>query len=264
MKRIVGGVLVLVLALPALWARDDSKAKPAKPAEQYQALVKEFNDAQQAFFKTYQKAKTEEEKSTLLEEKYPGDTMAPKFLEFAEKNAKDPAGVDALLWVAQNARKEGKDSPRARALAVLSHDHVTKPKVTALCQRMVFDNDPASGDFLRAVLEKSSEKKVQGQACVVLALHLQNRLNGLSGKDLDAARKEIEDTLERAAKEFNDVQVQGFGQVGQRAKKELADFRHLSVGKEAPSLEGTDQDGKKFKLSEYHGKVVLLDFWGNW
>jgi cytochrome oxidase Cu insertion factor (SCO1/SenC/PrrC family) len=38
----------------------------------------------------------------------------------------------------------------------------------------------------------------------------------------------------------------------------------LAVGKEAPELQGTDQDGKPFKLSEYRGKVVLLDFWGNW
>jgi cytochrome oxidase Cu insertion factor (SCO1/SenC/PrrC family) len=29
----------------------------------------------------------------------------------------------------------------------------------------------------------------------------------------------------------------------------------------APEVKGTDQDGKHFKLSDYKGKVVLLDFW---
>ena len=33
---------------------------------------------------------------------------------------------------------------------------------------------------------------------------------------------------------------------------------------QAPEIEGEDLDGAKFKLSEYRGKVVLLDFWGNW
>jgi cytochrome oxidase Cu insertion factor (SCO1/SenC/PrrC family) len=36
------------------------------------------------------------------------------------------------------------------------------------------------------------------------------------------------------------------------------------VGQEAPEIEGEDIDGKQFKLSDYRGKVVLLDFWGHW
>lgn len=38
----------------------------------------------------------------------------------------------------------------------------------------------------------------------------------------------------------------------------------ILVGKPAPEIEGEDIDGKLFKLSDYRGKVVLLDFWGNW
>ena len=38
----------------------------------------------------------------------------------------------------------------------------------------------------------------------------------------------------------------------------------LAIGKAAPEIEGEDVDGKKFKLSEYRGKVVVLDFWGDW
>lgn len=36
------------------------------------------------------------------------------------------------------------------------------------------------------------------------------------------------------------------------------------VGKLAPEIEGEDVDGVPFKLSDYRGKVVLLDFWGHW
>jgi len=49
--------------------------------------------------------------------------------------------------------------------------------------------------------------------------------------------------------------------IADRAKAELFEIRHLSVGKEAQEIEGEDQDGKRFKLSDYRGKVVLLDFW---
>ena len=36
------------------------------------------------------------------------------------------------------------------------------------------------------------------------------------------------------------------------------------LGQPAPSLEGTDVDGKTIKLSDYRGKVVVLDFWATW
>jgi cytochrome oxidase Cu insertion factor (SCO1/SenC/PrrC family) len=36
------------------------------------------------------------------------------------------------------------------------------------------------------------------------------------------------------------------------------------VGQMAREIEGTDLDGVRFKLSDYRGKVVVLDFWGNW
>jgi hypothetical protein len=40
--------------------------------------------------------------------------------------------------------------------------------------------------------------------------------------------------------------------------------RNLSVGKVAPDFEAVDVEGVAFKLSDYRGKVVLLDFWGFW
>ncbi len=36
------------------------------------------------------------------------------------------------------------------------------------------------------------------------------------------------------------------------------------VGKAAPEIEGTDIQGQRLTLSSYRGKVVLIDFWGDW
>ncbi len=38
----------------------------------------------------------------------------------------------------------------------------------------------------------------------------------------------------------------------------------LEVGNLAPEIDGQDLDGVSFKLSDYRGKVVVLDFWGDW
>jgi cytochrome oxidase Cu insertion factor (SCO1/SenC/PrrC family) len=36
------------------------------------------------------------------------------------------------------------------------------------------------------------------------------------------------------------------------------------VGQLAPDLEGEDIEGTRFRLSDYRGKVVVLDFWANY
>ena len=38
----------------------------------------------------------------------------------------------------------------------------------------------------------------------------------------------------------------------------------LEIGQQAPEIAGEDLDGQSFKLSDYRGKVVLLDFWASW
>jgi thiol-disulfide isomerase/thioredoxin len=37
-----------------------------------------------------------------------------------------------------------------------------------------------------------------------------------------------------------------------------------TVGYAAPEIDGVDLDGVDFKLSDYKGKVVMLDFWATW
>jgi AhpC/TSA family len=38
----------------------------------------------------------------------------------------------------------------------------------------------------------------------------------------------------------------------------------LSRGKPAPDIHGSDADGRQLQLSDYRGKVVLLDFWASY
>lgn len=44
----------------------------------------------------------------------------------------------------------------------------------------------------------------------------------------------------------------------------LFEKERLQVGMSVPDFEASDEAGVKFKLSEYRGKVVMLDFWGFW
>jgi len=49
-----------------------------------------------------------------------------------------------------------------------------------------------------------------------------------------------------------------------RAGGEVFKRTRLQVGLEVPDFDAEDVDGVAFSLSDYRGKVVLLDFWGFW
>ena len=38
----------------------------------------------------------------------------------------------------------------------------------------------------------------------------------------------------------------------------------FAIGNIAPDIVGEDIDGEPFRLSDYRGKVVVVDFWGDW
>src|SRR5262249_60664101 len=85
-------------------------------------------------------------------------------------------------------------------------------------------------------------------------------LSALQGKDRAEALKEVEAIFEKAAQEYVDVKLPFGGTVGEKASSELHEIRHLTIGRMAQDIEGDDQDGRRFKLSDYRGKVVLLYF----
>ncbi|HEY7327265.1 MAG TPA: hypothetical protein VH592_06490 [Gemmataceae bacterium] len=375
MYRTVGGILVLLLALPAVGYQEKNDEKPATPEQQYKALLKEQSDAMKAYEDAAGKAKTQQERNKAFAEKYPKpEKAAPKFLELAEKNPKDPVAVDALIWVVTHTDTTGEDSPRDKALNILLRDHVKSDKLVPICQNLIYSYGETETKLLHAILDKNSSKDVQTEACLALAQQLgraalmlrlmedqpemASRLEQIVGKEqledlrikgpaklaeesahyykdfaskyapgmkadkliqlcqnlgqsgdggaepllrmleekdrrrdvqgvaclalaqslktlveympeskekeAEKMRKESETMFERVVNKYADVKLPFGGAIGEQAKTSLFELRYLSIGKEAPEIAGEDADSKKFKLSDYRGKVVLVDFWGNW
>ena len=50
----------------------------------------------------------------------------------------------------------------------------------------------------------------------------------------------------------------------QRAGRGVFYLERLQRGMRVPDIASDDLDGVAFKLSDYRGKVVVIDFWGDW
>src|SRR3954469_8002879 len=68
-------------------------------ATRYRALVREYQDSQQVFFKALGTAKTDAERRKALARKPDPGEYAGRFLELADANPVDAAAFDALNWV---------------------------------------------------------------------------------------------------------------------------------------------------------------------
>jgi thiol-disulfide isomerase/thioredoxin len=86
----------------------------------------------------------------------------------------------------------------------------------------------------------------------------------VEGSEPAANQKELESLLEQVAEKYADVVAYENVTLGDRARGDLFEIRFLAIGKVAPEIVGKDADGKDLKLGDFKGKVVVLDFWGNW
>jgi hypothetical protein len=285
MTRLRKGVFVFIFCSSLALAQD----KPATPAEKYEALLREERNGSDDL----SRARTPEERRQVQTRLA---TLPLRFLELAEENPNDPIALEVLIRTVSTINGTafpvgGKDSPGEKALALLRRDHVRSEKLGRVCQQVLFGFHKSHETFLRAVLEANPHREVQALACLSLAQYLNDRLSRLAqrpgqpelieryhrvfGKDYveelqrqdrAAVAREAELLFVRAADQYGDVEIPvtyfgSGGKVGEKANAELFQIRHLAVGKEAPEIEGEDQDGKRFKLSDYRGKVVLLDIW---
>jgi hypothetical protein len=93
-----------------------------------------------------------------------------------------------------------------------------------------------------------------------------NQLRAEYEKASQARAKDADELYQKARAYFAEGarKYAGDGALANQYKDALYLLEKLSIGKVAPEIEGEDLDGKRFKLSDYRGKVVVLDFWGHW
>jgi hypothetical protein len=238
---------------------DEPKAKPSDVAMKFEALKKDYSEAVDAYQKLLKAGKTEEAKIA-LERNNPHGYLE-KMLQLAFFSPTDPAAFDVLHFLA--VKGESDTYLWDQVMVRFRDDHAANPKMKHIVRLLVKHTDETA-DLLRALVAKNADKKVAAQACALLldyvgALarageevtekpYLKPLVERRAGADY---LKRVLIDLEKNQKETKDLTEL----LADKYKGVLAD---LSVGKPLPELVVEDLDGKKVKLSDLQGKVVVL------
>ena len=179
--------------------------------------------------------------------------------------AKEPATQESFDFYAEVMTVPGEFGKTARSM--IGKHHAAKPWVWQACVALAAMADPDAIAWLTAIRETNLLPKNKGIAAASLGfLYKKLALKASSDKQpalLASAKK----ALDEASKQFPNVRIDSARTVREFAADHLAglaNIPNLVEGKLAPEIVGQDLDGKPMKLSEYRGKVVLLDFWATW
>ncbi len=254
-----------------------ANADPAKPADQLQVLQAEWDALAKSAVQPGADPKSFDRQRK---------DIGRRAQALMQDDPRGELAVRTRIWVALGGVERGAPD---RLLDELITKDLASPALVELADQLRPGSRPRAKSLLSTMSETAGDRSVRGRSLRALADHVKSELElvraveagDVPATSLDKAQgaeraaelrklgtsglqAQYEATLERVAKEYGDVLDSRGRMIGPRAEGVLFEQRNLVVGKIAPDVEAEDVDGTTFKLSDYRGKVVVLDFWGHW
>jgi hypothetical protein len=253
-------------------AASEPSKDPAKSlADRIAAIKKEHQQRQKKFYDDLTTFRNDKKKIGELNQEYQKFTrkQAEELTALIKAHGREPAAFEGILvLVGELGYWLDEDLVR-----LVLKQHLADARMGSLCFALRYSStEPWAKELLEAAATKHPQKAVRGQACYALGVYHRYRAQPY-GKKL--AEEETAKRLAEAARYFTEV-TKGYAAVttpdgkatlGDKAASELLRIKNLpdlKVGRRAPDIVGEDVHGRRFSLRDYRGKVVVLDFWGDW
>lgn len=265
-------IMLLALALSSVPALSlaTRTADPAAPSlaeaaaqdSEFTKLETEYKEARKAWDAAAKEARSKKEKAPpRVEPDFWG-----RFEAIANKSSKE-----AMAWCVMNLRYANLSNADIQAKvpamyeklvdAMLKDEKAEKPvSLPMLLSRFVpgavssqYLTEAQAQALFKRVLDTAKEDESKGAALFA---------------SLSLPAQSIQDEAEREKAELaahkQVAQKYPNTSAGKRSRGQVNRVENLVEGKVAPDFTTKDVEDVEFKLSDYRGKVVLLDFWGFW
>jgi tetratricopeptide (TPR) repeat protein len=246
-------------------AQSQPSARAPDPIRDFRPQTK-----MQALFKELVLSQFEQEpKSAVAYYRRPPDPFReffPQFRAYAEKYAGQPKAVPALTWMIRTARS-GSIHPQEElrwCFEQLRNCHAEEPDLKdaldTLADFSVSTFRELLQPFYEQIIHENEDKNLRATALFNLA-----KIDYSPQSDPQAATPPASGDPKRAHELFEKVVREYPGtDAATRASTYLFELDHLQIGMLAPDIVGTDVAGREIRLSDFRGRVVVLNFWGFW
>ncbi len=252
MRRYAVLLPALLLMLPVLLTGCSSTEDPAA-IEAWEALESDFNAGME-------NADTTEEYTEVI------NTLKPRYEALADEFWGTKAGFNAKMWLMQSGTNGMEDAERdaftEEALDALFTEYHRSEHIAKLTSYY--------GDFPEErqlwMREGSPHATVKAATIYYLARDAESQMMyGGDEVDADAMMAQRKTNLDLLVSVYHDTPLRDttYGVMAE-AMLNAHDLSELAIGQKAPEIIGTDVDGNEMKLSDYLGKVLVIDFWGDW
>ncbi len=258
-------------------AADDLAAKPALQPGSFQTLEQEYDAKYKAYQATIRKEIDAAKKAgkppvSRLSLSSPSPVYSARFLAYAQQFPDSPDAPDALVMALSTSfGPRGKLlETRVPVLKILRDRYITKPEIRKFISTLVMLEDPDADAIVREVIAKNPDREIQLKACRAMIGSRESMKRSIEVWKGD--EKRVKAMEKRLGKEG----VAEMLAAAERYEKEITALKttlrenyadlipEIAIGTPAPEVVSQDLDGKTVRLSDYRGKVVVIDVWTTW
>ncbi len=253
MKALLLTALFLPVALASTTGPEDARSE-------YRRLTKEYAKATKEYERDLERnteALTKEEVAEYEADWNPNHAYVELFAEQGALFAGSDNAVMFLEWIVKYAMMDGDVLSAAcdQALATLLDHHRDNEGFRSTISNAGYMSFQLTKQRVLAILARVID---YGDEELSLSAFFSR---GVAYSDRDATK----DDREFAMSAFKRViELAPDSTLAKTANGYIFEMENLQIGNIAPDIQGPDLDGVSFRLSDYRGKVVFLDFWGDW
>lgn len=270
--------ILLTMALGAENSAQDDNRDQTKQTDRYEDIgsIKTMLHEQVATLtEMYRDAKTQQQRDAIIRNRrLAEEDVVELAIQLTRQRDDANRNICDLVWFINRT----KGPARVTVFNELMEKNIESEDMMELVHAFGRVNRPIAQneEWMKTLIEKSPCPSVKANATFVLIEYLEKLqleiaaelredrqlseyLQQRTVKELAA---EIEMHLETCVAKYPN-EKKGSKKIRELAHRKLA-VTKLVVGKIAPDIVGVDLDDVEFKLSDYRGKVVVIDFWADW